>query len=164
MTQYWENWEITKSGWVDPLCQWKFDIKSIYCKNSLFTKNVQKHIGNELTMAKQRWTESSCVLCKLVQHIPIICHTKLFDQCYNKNFVISHLFRCFFKFCQLAASFVLDFFFKKFKIGWYLTKYKKSANNNLFICIWGLITKHGYWYKSFGRWVVGRLRPRYVLT
>ena len=112
MPQYWENWEITKSGWVDPLCQWKFDIKSIYCKNSLFTKNVQKHIENELTMAKQRWTESSCVLCKLVQHIPIICHTKLFSQCYNKNFVILVLFWCFFKLCHLPQDLFWIFFQK----------------------------------------------------
>ena len=112
MTQYWENWEITKSGWVDPLCQWKFDIKSIYCKNSLFTKNVQKHIENELTMAKQRWTESSCVLCKLGQHIPFICHPKLFGQSYNKNFVILVLFWCFFKLCQLLSDLFRIFFQK----------------------------------------------------
>ena len=85
-------------------------------------------------MTKQRWTESSCVLCKLVQHIPIICHTKLFGQCYNKNLLIFYLFWCFFKLCQSAASFNMIFFFKKFKIGWYSTKYKKSALENPVIC------------------------------
>ena len=39
-------------------------------------------------MTKQSQTESSCVLCKLVQHISIICDTKLFGQCSNKNLLI----------------------------------------------------------------------------
>ena len=69
-----------------------------------YQKNIQTHIGNELNMTKQRQTESSCVLCKLVQHIPIICHTKLFSQCYNKNLLIFYLFWCFFKLCQTPLS------------------------------------------------------------
>ena len=117
MTQNWENWEITKNGWLDPLYQYMYDMKPICWKISLFIKNIQKHIGNELNMTKQRRTESSCVLCKLVQYIAIICHTKLSGQCYNKNLLISCLFWCFFNFCQLAASFVLDFFSKNSKLG-----------------------------------------------
>ena len=32
---------------------------------NLLIKNYQKHVGNEITTIKQRWTESSYVLCKL---------------------------------------------------------------------------------------------------
>ena len=112
MTQNWENWEITKSGWFHPLYQFMYDMKSICQKISLFIKNVQNAIGNELNTTKQRWTESSCVLCKLVQHIPIICHTKLFGQRYNKNLVILLLFWCFFKLCQDPGNFFGVFFHK----------------------------------------------------
>ena len=117
MTQNWENWEITKNGWLDPLYQYMYDMKPICWKISLFIKNIQKHIGNELNMTKQRWTESSCVLCKLVQHIPIICHTKLFGQCYNKNLLIFFLFWWFFKLFLSASIFVLNFFSKNSKLG-----------------------------------------------
>ena len=61
MRKNWENWKITKSGWVEPLCKWKFDMKWICWRKCLFIKKVQKHIGNRLTMTKQRSTESSCV-------------------------------------------------------------------------------------------------------
>ena len=139
-------------------------IESICCEKSLFIKRVQKHIGIELNTSKQRWIESSCVLCKLVQHIAIICHTKLFGQCYNKNLLISCLFWCFFNFFRLAASFVLDFFSKISKMGATFMKYRKFALGNPVICIWGLITKHGYCHEVFGCWVVGPQRPRYDLT
>ena len=135
MTQNWENWEVTKSCWLDPLYLHMYDMKSICCKISLFIKIFQKLIGNEQTMAKQRWTESSCVLCKLVQHIPIFCHTKFFDQCYNKNLLIFCLFWGFFNFCQLAASFVWIFFSKNSKLGDTLMKYRKFALANPVICI-----------------------------
>ena len=92
MTQNWENWEITKSGWFHPLYQFMYDMKSICQKISLFIKNVQNAIGNELNTTKQRWTESSCGWCKLVQRIAVIWHTKLFGQCYNKNLLIFYLF------------------------------------------------------------------------
>ena len=139
-------------------------IESICCKKRLFIKRVQKHIGIELNTSKQRWIESSCVLCKLVQLVPIFWHTKLFGQCYNKNLLIFCLFWGFFNFCQLAASFVLEFFQKNSKLGDTLSKYKQSAFVEPVICIWGLITKHGYWYEVFGCWVVGPQRPRYDLT
>ena len=102
--QKWLAWSgyVTKSLVLESIC----------CEKSLFFKRVQKHIGNELNMTKLRWTESSCVLCKLVQHIPIICHTKLFSQCYNKNFVILVLFWCFFKLCQLPSDLFRIFFQK----------------------------------------------------
>ena len=42
MTQNWENWEITQSGWLDPLYHYMNDMKSICWKISLFVKYVQK--------------------------------------------------------------------------------------------------------------------------
>ena len=110
MTQNWENWEITKNGWLDPLYQYMYDMKPICWKISLFIKNIQKHIGNELNMTKQRWTESSCVLCKLVQHIPLTCHPKLFGQCYNNFFLIFYMFCSFFQLWRLAIGFLVSFF------------------------------------------------------
>ena len=103
MTQNWENWEITQSGWLDPLYHYMNDMTSICWKISLFVKYVQNHIENELNMSKQRWIKSSCVLCKLVQLIPIIWHTKLFGQCYDKNLLLLLLFLSFFKFWWLAV-------------------------------------------------------------
>ena len=67
--------KLPKVGGLTPTSVY-VDMKSICWKISLFFKNVPKpkHIGNELTMTKQRWTESSCVLCKLVSLIPVIWH------------------------------------------------------------------------------------------
>ena len=42
MTQNWENWKITKNGWLDPLYQYMYDIKSICRKISLFIKKYPK--------------------------------------------------------------------------------------------------------------------------
>ena len=96
----WKNYIALKVGGgqvKQKILTWNL-AESICWKISLFFKNVPKHIGNELTTTKQRWTESSCVLCKLVQHIPFICHPKPFGQCYNKIFVIFFLFCRFFQF------------------------------------------------------------------
>ena len=112
-TKNWENWEITKSGWLEPLYQYMYDIRSICWKIGLFIKNVQKHIGNELNTTKLRWTESSCVLCKLVQHIPIIWHTKLFGPCYKKNLLIFIVFCSFFQILLMSRLICFGYLFQK---------------------------------------------------
>ena len=152
MTQYWENWEVTKSCWLDPLYLHMHDMKSICCKISLFIKNFQKLIGNEQTMAKQRWTESSCVLCKLVQHIPFICHPKLFGQCWNKNFVIFYMFCSFFNFDDLSPNLFLISFHKIQKCH-ILDKISKNCRWNVFGK--GILVNNKIWVLLLDLWMLG---------
>ena len=42
MTQNWENWEITQSGWLDPLYHYMYDMKSICCEISIFCQICPK--------------------------------------------------------------------------------------------------------------------------
>ena len=163
MTQNWENWEITQSGWLDPLYHYMNDMVSICWKIRLFVKYVQNHIGNELNMSKQRWIKSSCVLCKLVQLIPIIWHTKLFGQCYKENLLIFYLFCSFFNFFSLPLNLFWIFLHKiqKWVVANEISKICWHKPLHMYM---GLITKHGHWYDILGCWVVGLQRLWYDLT